>query len=52
MFLGKQVKESYKSENREFGLTLEMPDNYASYVDLRSEFEKILDSKIWVMDIV
>lgn len=31
---------------------LELSDTYESYLAFRSEFNQILDSKIWVMDII
>lgn len=61
LFLGKKITVEYNSNSREFGrvpvahacgCVLEMPDSYASFIELRSEFDKILQSKVWIMDIV
>ena len=37
---------------RTCGCVLEVPDAYENYADFRSEFNSVLDAKVWVMDII
>jgi len=34
------------------GCVVEVPNNYASYMELTEEFTALLDSCVWVMDII
>ena len=61
VFLGKEIHVRFVSGGSEFarcpvahtcGCTLEVPDSYATYNEMKSEFNSVLNSKIWVMDIV
>lgn len=34
------------------GCMLEIPNNYSSYVELRNDFNAVLNAEIWAMDIL
>ena len=61
IIVGKTISVSTFTPESEFvrrpiahtcGCTLELPDSYESYVTFRSEFNGVLKSGIWVMDII
>ena len=59
--LGKSIKVTFVSGQSEFcrapvahtcECVLELPDSYTSFIDFRNEFNAVLSSGVWVMDIV
>ena len=34
------------------GCVLELPNSYQSFIEFRSEFTSILESNVWIMDVV